>query len=172
MIEARAERIRLLFLDVDGILTDGRIEINDQGQESKRFHVRDGLGLKLLMGSGIDVVIITGRRSEVVEHRLRELGILEIHQGVRDKGGLAKRLIEEKALGKDQVCCMGDDLPDIPMFRETGLPITVPEAPPEVREAAFHVTEAGGGHGAVREICELILKSQKRWQGAVTTFTR
>jgi YrbI family 3-deoxy-D-manno-octulosonate 8-phosphate phosphatase len=172
MIELRAEKIRLIFLDVDGILTDGCIVINDQGEESKCFHVRDGLGLKLLMGSGIDVVIITGRQSDLVEYRLRELGIREIHQGVRDKGGLAKRLIEEKALGKAQVCCMGDDLPDIPMFRETGLPITVPEAPLEVRKAASHVTKAGGGRGAVREICELILKSQNRWQGAVKTFTR
>jgi YrbI family 3-deoxy-D-manno-octulosonate 8-phosphate phosphatase len=170
MIEGFAEKIRLIFLDVDGILTDGRIVINDRGEETKCFHVRDGLGLKLLMGAGIHVVVITGRRSGVVEHRLRALGIREIYQGVRDKRGLAKRLIEEKGLQKEEICCMGDDLQDIPMFREAGLPVTVPEAPFEVRQAAVHVTKTGGGLGAVREICELILKSQKRWQEAVARF--
>ena len=163
MIKKMAARIKLLILDVDGVLTDGRITINERGEEVKSFNVKDGLGLKMLMSTGIEVVIITGRKSMVVEHRAKELGIDEVWQGVKDKRALSKKIIGEKGLDKNEVCCMGDDLPDLTMFMEAGLRIAVADGVEEVREEADFVTEKKGGHGAVREACELILKSKGVW---------
>ncbi len=162
-IQSRAEKIKILVLDVDGVLTNGRIVINDRGEEIKSFHVRDGQGLRQLMGAGVDVVLITGRSSGALAHRGEDLGIGEIHQGVLDKGALLRKLIDEKNCSIDQVCCVGDDLPDIPMFRHAGLRVAVSDAAPEVKQAANWVTRLKGGEGAVREICELILKSQGKW---------
>ena len=155
--------IELLILDVDGVLTDGRIIMNDLGQETKYFNVKDGHGLRLLMNAGIDVAIITGRESEVVKRRASDLGIEILFQGVKDKESVCRNLIEEKGLEKDQVCCMGDDLPDIPMFKCSGLPVAVADAAPEARESAAYITKAPGGFGAVREMCEIILKAKNAW---------
>ncbi len=163
MSEDWATRIELLILDVDGVMTDGRIIMNERGEEIKRFYARDGYGLKRLLDAGIDVVIITGRKSKALEHRAKELGIQEIYQGVMEKESLCRALIERKKLIKDQVCCIGDDLPDLSMFNQVGISIAVADAVAEVRDAASYVTKNKGGHGAVREICELILKAQKRW---------
>lgn len=163
MTESWATRIRLLILDVDGVMTDGRIIMDGRGEEVKCFHVRDGYGLKRLLDAGIDVVIITGRTSKTVEHRAQELGIQEVYQGVKKKESLCREIIQRKALTKDQVCCVGDDLPDLSMFKEAGISIAVADAAAEVRDAASYVTENRGGNGAVREICELILKAQQRW---------
>jgi YrbI family 3-deoxy-D-manno-octulosonate 8-phosphate phosphatase len=165
MTEEWAIRIKLLILDVDGVMTDGRIIMNGRGEEIKRFHVKDGYGLKRLLDAGIDVVIITGRKSRAVEYRAKELGIQEIYQGVKEKGSLCREVIERKNLMKDQVCCMGDDLPDLPMFGQVGTSIAVADAADEVRNAAGHVTAQKGGHGAVREVCEWILKAQQSWPG-------
>ncbi|MFH0844763.1 MAG: HAD-IIIA family hydrolase [Pseudomonadota bacterium] len=170
MIEEKAANIRLLILDVDGVLTDGRIVLDAGGEETKTFHVRDGLGLKLLIEAGIGVVIISGRRSHVVEERARNLGIKEIYQGVEDKKGLFIKLIQEKRMKKEQVCCVGDDLPDMPLFNRAGLSIAVADAVPEIREAASFVTKSGGGKGAVREVCEVILKAQKKWREIIAPF--
>jgi len=161
MMEEKAKRIRLLVLDVDGVMTDGSILIDEHGKETKRFHVRDGLGLKLLMEAGIDVVIISGRKSEAVEHRAKDLGIREVYQGVKDKGPLFTELIQRKKLRGEQVCCMGDDLPDLPLFSQAGSSIAVSDAAVEVRDAADFITKNRGGDGAVREACELILKAKK-----------
>jgi YrbI family 3-deoxy-D-manno-octulosonate 8-phosphate phosphatase len=163
MIEEWAAKIKLLILDVDGVLTDGRIIINDSGEEIKCFHVRDGHGLRLLMNAGIHVVIITGRKSKTVEHRARDLGIREVYQGVKDKESLLKELIQYKNLDKEKVCCMGDDLPDLPMFNQVGVSIAVADACIELRTEADFVTRKRGGKGAVREVCELILKAQGKW---------
>ena len=160
MIKEMAASIKLLILDVDGVLTDGRITINERGEEVKSFNVKDGLGLKMLMSTGIEVVIITGRKSIVVEHRAKELGIDEVWQGIKDKRALSKKIVEEKGLDKNEVCCIGDDLPDLAMFMEAGLRIAVADGVEEVREEADFVTEKKGGYGAVREACELILKSR------------
>ncbi len=160
-----ATRIKLLILDVDGVMTDGRIIMNARGEEIKRFHVRDGYGIKCLLDAGIDVVIITGRKSKVVEFRAKELGIQEVYLGVKEKGSVCRELIERKNLIKDEVCCMGDDLPDLSMFIQAGVCIAVADAAAEVRNAASYVTEQRGGHGAVREVCELILKAQQNWPG-------
>jgi 3-deoxy-D-manno-octulosonate 8-phosphate phosphatase (KDO 8-P phosphatase) len=162
-MEDKALGIKLLFLDVDGVLTDGRITLNENGEEIKSFDVKDGLGLKLLMRDGIEVVIVTGRRSRVVAHRARELGIREVYQGISDKRLVCRRLIEKRGLHKSQVGSVGDDLPDLAMFRESGLCITVADAAREVREQADFITSKKGGMGAVREISEWILKCRGRW---------
>jgi len=157
------EGIKLLILDVDGVLTDGRIYINDQGEEAKAYHVRDGYGIRLLMAAGIDVAIITGRWSKSVGHRAADLGIMHIYQGVTDKKAVCAKLLEEKHLSGDKVCFIGDDLQDFQLLKFIGLPVAVADAVSEVREAAMYVTEKNGGCGAVREVCELILKAQNAW---------
>ena len=162
-MKEKAASIRLLILDVDGVLTDGHITMNERGEEVKSFNVKDGLGLKILMSTGIEVIIITGRKSMVVEHRAKELGIDEVWQGIKDKKVLCKRIIGEKGLKKEEVCCIGDDLPDLAMFMEAGLRIAVADGVEEVREKADLVTKKKGGYGAVREACEWILKSKGAW---------
>jgi len=162
-LEDKALHIKLLFLDVDGVLTDGRITLNEKGEELKSFDVKDGFGLKLLMRDGIEVAIITGRRSRVVAHRARELGIQKVYQGVFDKRILCRRLIEERGLVRSQVAAVGDDLPDLAMFQESGLCMTVADAVREVREQADFIASRRGGQGAVREISEWILKCRGCW---------
>lgn len=170
MLREKAAKIRLLFLDVDGVMTDGRITINDRGEETKSFDVKDGLGLKILMSNGVDIVLITGRRSRVVTLRAEELGIEELYQGVTDKGTLCRQLINAKGLKKEEACCMGDDLLELTMFKEVGLRIAVADAAKELRESADFVTRNQGGYGAVREACEWILKCQGKWSASVTEF--
>jgi YrbI family 3-deoxy-D-manno-octulosonate 8-phosphate phosphatase len=162
-MEDGTNTIKILFVDVDGVLTDGRIALNEKGEEIKSFHVRDGLGLKMLMSAGIEVVIVTGRQSTAVAHRARELGIRELHQGDQDKGAVCRQILREKGIEKGEAGCIGDDLPDLAMFRETGLCIAVADAAEEVRQKADFVTGRKGGHGAVREACEFILKRQGAW---------
>jgi 3-deoxy-D-manno-octulosonate 8-phosphate phosphatase (KDO 8-P phosphatase) len=162
-MEDKAAAIELLFLDVDGVLTDGRITLNEKGEEIKSFDVKDGLGLKLLMKDGIEIVIVTGRRSRVVAHRAKELGIREVYQGVSDKRLICRRLIEKRGFDKSQVGSVGDDLPDLAMFQESGLCITVADAAREVREQADFIASKRGGMGAVREISEWMLKCRGRW---------
>jgi 3-deoxy-D-manno-octulosonate 8-phosphate phosphatase (KDO 8-P phosphatase) len=163
MTERWATGIKLLILDVDGVLTDGRIILDECGEEIKCFHVRDGYGIRRLMGAGIDVVVISGRTSKSVEHRTKELGIQEVYQGVKDKESLCREIIQRKSLTKDQVCCVGDDIPDLSMFTQAGISIAVADAAAEVRDAASYITKNRGGNGAVREVCELILKAQRKW---------
>lgn len=170
-MKEKAARIKLLFLDVDGVMTDGTITMNARGEEIKTFDIKDGQGLKLLLQSGVEVVIISGRQSPALEHRARDLGILNLNQGIEDKRDLCRQLIKEKGLRKEQVGSMGDDLPDLALFEESGLRIAVADAVPEVRESADLITRCRGGHGAVREVCEWILKSQGNWNDAVTRIT-
>jgi len=169
-MEKKAAAIRLVILDVDGVLTDGRILINDRGEESKSLSVKDGLGLKMLMQAGIEVILITGRRSSALDHRAGELGIDGVYQGVSDKAALCKTILEEKGLRKAQTCSVGDDLPDLAMFSETGLAVAVADASPEVKAAADLVTVSRGGFGAVRELCERLLKCQGKWEIALAEF--
>ncbi len=163
MIEEIAKKIGLLVLDVDGVMTDGHIVMNELGQEIKFFNVKDGHGLRLLLDAGIDVAIITGRESKTVRHRAADLGISIVYQGIHDKESICKKIMEAKGLQKEQVCCIGDDLPDIPMFRCAGLPVAVADAAYETKKSALFITRAAGGHGAVREICEIILKAKGAW---------
>ena len=157
---------------MDGVLTDGHILINDRGEEFKSFHVRDGQGLKLLMHAGIEVMIVSGRKSDAVLHRAKELGIRDVYQGVKDKGALLKRLVKQKKLESQHLCCIGDDLADLPLFRQAALSIAVADAAPEVRQEAGIITESGGGKGAVREACEIILKSLGIWEKTLSSFLK
>ena len=171
VVEEKAVSIRVLFLDVDGVLTDGRIVIKDGGEETKCFDVKDGQGLKMLMAGGVEVAIISGRKSRSLEHRARDLGIKDVYQGVKDKRALCSKLMKGKGVKKEEVCCIGDDFPDFAMFREAGLRIAVADAVKELREKADFITRNKGGSGAVREVCEWILKCQGKWRSALADFT-
>lgn len=163
-IESRAKRIRVLVLDVDGVLTDGRLTYLPGGGESKTFHVRDGLGIQLLIASGCKVAVVSGRESEVVARRARELNIDLVLLGIADKVEAYETVLMELDLTDEDVAYVGDDLPDLPLLRRAGLAFAVADAAPEVRAAAHVVLRAGGGQGAVREACERILKSKSAWR--------
>ena len=162
-MDEKLKCIRLLILDVDGVLTDGGILINGNGEESKRFHVRDGYGLKLLQRVGISIVLLSGRPSTATSLRAAELGIEEVHQGIHDKLSFYENLLEEKGLKDEQVAFMGDDWIDVPLLLRTGVSATVADAVEEAKDAADYVTERKGGEGAVREFIELILRKQDGW---------
>ncbi|MCL4211583.1 MAG: HAD hydrolase family protein [Phycisphaeraceae bacterium] len=162
--------IRLLCLDVDGVLTDGGIFIDDQGVETKRYHVRDGSGLVMWRKLGYQTALISGRTGMCVTHRARELGIRHVLLGVPDKGEAVGRLATELDIPLEQVAAMGDDLPDLPMLRMVGYPMAVADACREVRETARFVTVRPGGFGAVREAVEHLLKAHNRWSDALALF--
>jgi 3-deoxy-D-manno-octulosonate 8-phosphate phosphatase (KDO 8-P phosphatase) len=159
----RIRGIRLLILDVDGVMTDGRIIVDDAGVESKHFDVRDGHGLKMLMRCGIDVVLLTGRTSRAVKHRAADLGIREIHQGALNKREVFEKILARRKLSPQDTAYVGDDVVDVPVLRRVGFGVAVADACSEARGVAAYVTEHAGGRGAVREVCETILKVQGRW---------
>ena len=156
----RARRIRLLVLDVDGVLTDGRLYLSAAGEELKVFHVRDGSGLVAVRRAGIEVAIVSGRDSPAVTRRAAELGIRHVRQGVIDKGAELERLLAELGMDAAETACVGDDTPDLPMLRRTGLAIGVADAHPALLEAAHWTTRSPGGRGAVREVCDLLLSAR------------
>jgi len=160
----KAKGVRMLILDVDGVMTDGSLPYNDAGAEGKVFHVHDGLGIVLLMRENIKVAIISGRKSKAVEFRAQELGITEIHQAVKDKLATFEEIIKRDTISKDEVAFMGDDLVDLPLLSRVGFAVSVPDAPEEIKERVDYVTKRDGGKGAVREVCELILKAQGKWE--------
>lgn len=157
---ARARDIRLAVFDVDGVLTDGRILFSDDGRESRAFHVRDGLGLKLLREAGIEVALISARRSALVEYRMRELDIPHLLQGRHDKRAALDELLDGLSLERRQAAFTGDDLPDLEVMAAAGLAIAVADAHPAVTEHAHWRTALAGGSGAAREVCDLILRAQ------------
>jgi 3-deoxy-D-manno-octulosonate 8-phosphate phosphatase (KDO 8-P phosphatase) len=163
-IEARAKKIRALVLDVDGVLTDGRLTYLPGGGESKTFHVRDGLGIQLAIASGVKVAIISGRESEVVVRRAKELGIDMLFVGIADKVEAFETVLKQTDATEEEVGYVGDDLPDLPLIRRAGLSFAVADAAPEIRAAAHVVLRTGGGQGAVREACERILKAKGAWR--------
>lgn len=169
-LAARARKIELLVLDVDGVLTDGSILYTVDGQEIKRFHVRDGSGLKFWHGHGKRSAIISGRRSTAVERRARELGIAPVFQGCAAKLPAFEALMAELGLRPEQVCAIGDDLPDLPVLRRSGLAVAVANGCAEVRAAANYVTPQPGGEGAVRDAVEWLLKLQGHWDSTVAEF--
>ena len=164
MIDSHFKEIALLLLDVDGVLTTGQVIYNDDGQETKIFHVRDGLGIRLLMAAGIRVGIVTGRRSMALVHRCRNLGVDLLKDGVHDKAAALADILRETGVTARQTAFMGDDLPDLPIMRRVGLPIAVADAHAQVKAEARITTRAGGGGGAVREISERILKARGEWE--------
>jgi YrbI family 3-deoxy-D-manno-octulosonate 8-phosphate phosphatase len=165
-----AAEVQLLCLDVDGVMTDGSIVIDDHGVESKRFHVRDGTGIRVWLSQGLHLAIITGRRGSAVRHRAEELGITHVIQGSTDKRGDVAGLMESLNLKASQCAILGDDLPDLSLMKLVGYPMAVADAVPEVREVAAFVTLRPGGHGAVREAIEHLLRARNRWDESSTLF--
>jgi len=167
MIAKKLEHIKLLLLDVDGVLTDGRIIYNDNGMQTKEFNARDGLGIKLLLKAGIPVAIVTGRCSKALQHRCNNLGITDIYDGITDKRGLLEDIQKRFNLTADRIAFVGDDLPDLGLMARVGLAIAVADAHARVRQKADWITSAQGGDGAVREICEAILQARGIWENIV-----
>lgn len=164
--------IKILGLDVDGVLTDGRIIVHNDGNESKHFDSQDGLGLAILKRMGIEAVIITGRASHVVEIRAQDLGITELHQKVPDKWVVFREILAKRGLTPAEAAFAGDDLIDLPIMSRVGLAMAPANARPEILARAHFVAEARGGHGAVRQMVEFILKGQGRWDEVVEFYLK
>ena len=159
-IMRRAARVRLLILDVDGVMTDGRLHYDAEGREFKTFHVRDGFGLKRVMEAGIEVAIISGRRSRSAAGRMADLGIRHVMLGREDKAAALDELLAHLGIEADAAACVGDDVPDLPVMRRVALPIAVADCHESVEGAAAWRTSLPGGAGAVREVCDLLLASR------------
>jgi 3-deoxy-D-manno-octulosonate 8-phosphate phosphatase (KDO 8-P phosphatase) len=162
--------IRLLILDVDGVLTDGSLFLGDAGEQYKAFHSRDGHGIRMAQQGGLEVAILTGRDSQVVVHRMRDLGVRHLVQGRRDKGAALDELLNRTGFAPGQSAFVGDDVVDLPAMRRVALGIAVADAHPLVLEHADWHTQATGGHGAVREICETLLAAQGRLEGILRAY--
>lgn len=156
----KAAQVKLAVFDVDGVLTDGRLTYISEGEASKTFHVQDGLGLQLLIQGGCEVAIISARTSDIVSRRMDDLGITRVYQGVVDKGAMLSEIMNELCLARSNIAYTGDDLVDLPAFRQAGLAIAVANAHALVKQRADWVTHRAGGEGAVREVCEMILTAQ------------
>ena len=169
-LQGIAKDVKLLILDVDGVLTDGSIILDNEGNEFKIFNVRDGHGIKMLAKAGIRVALITGRHSKVVERRARELGITEVYQRCHIKTVAFDHIIGKYGLTEKEVAYMGDDIVDIPIFKRVGIPIAVNDAADEARDHAAMVTRHCGGRGAVREVCDFLLKAKGLWESMTREY--
>lgn len=169
---ARARKIKLVAFDVDGIMTDGTLFLADDGQEYKGFNSLDGHGLKMLKSSGVELAIITGRKSRVVEHRAKNLGIEIVHQGAHDKLTVYQALCRELNLDCEATAYMGDDVVDLPVMRRAGLAITVPAAPDLVKAHSHYTTTREAGRGAVREACEFLMRAQGTLDAALAPYLK
>lgn len=169
-VVARARKIRLLALDVDGVLTDGRIVLDDQVGHSKNFDVHDGFGLVLWWKAGLKSAIITAERSQVVRRRAQQMKVAWVAQYARDKRRACERLKVDCRISDDAICFIGDDLLDLPVLTRVGLAVATANAVAEVKRVAHYVTRRPGGRGAVREVVEMILKAQGRWAPLVRGF--
>ena len=163
-LQKRASGIRMLVLDVDGVLTDGKLYFDHNGNELKAFNTRDGMGMKALQRCGIEVAVITGRKSEAVTQRMTQLGVQHVYQGREDKLSAFLHLLKETGLDAHQICFVGDDWIDLPVLLRAGLAVSVADAEDRVKDQAHWTTGRNGGDGAVREICNLILKAQDKEQ--------
>ncbi|MFH0965608.1 MAG: HAD-IIIA family hydrolase [Planctomycetota bacterium] len=164
MNDERIARIKAVILDVDGVLTDGAIYVNGQGDETKRFNVRDGAAIKWLQRCGLAVAFLSGRTSTAVEARARQVGVEHVVQGATEKLPAYETLRDARGVKDEEVCYAGDDLHDLPVLRRAGFAAATADATGEARSAAHYVTQARGGEGAVRELAEVILKSQGSWE--------
>ncbi len=171
-LRKKAKNVKLFVMDVDGVLTDGKIIYDSEGREIKQFHVHDGLGIKLLRNVGIKTAIITSRDSFPVEKRARELKIDFLYQGIKDKLTVLDKIREKLFLGYEEILYIGDDLVDLPVLKKVGFPISVPSAPDIVKRICIYITEKNGGEGAVREAAELILKLRDEFDEAIEEYTK
>jgi 3-deoxy-D-manno-octulosonate 8-phosphate phosphatase (KDO 8-P phosphatase) len=167
---ARAKDLKLMIFDVDGVLTDGTLYYSERGEELKAFNIQDGLGIRLLKQYGVEVALITARNSRAVELRAANLGIAQLFQGVEDKRAAYAALLAQLGLPTGQSGYMGDDLIDLPLITRCGFAATVPAAPQALKSRAHYVTRAPGGHGAVREVCEFILRAQGALERAISAY--
>jgi 3-deoxy-D-manno-octulosonate 8-phosphate phosphatase (KDO 8-P phosphatase) len=165
-----AQGVRVAFFDVDGVLTDGGLYLSDQGETLKRFHILDGLGLKLLQRGGITPVVITGRDSAPLRGRLQSLGLAHVHYGTEDKRPAAQKTLAELGLDWGQAAAIGDDWPDLPVLRRCAFACAPANAHAEVKACARYVTQAAGGHGAAREFCDLLLVAGGRYAGLLESY--
>jgi len=170
IVMEKAAGIRLLILDVDGVLTDGSIVYTAEGVQVQSFHVHDGLGLKLLMKAGVRVVIISSRQSGALAKRASELGIDRIYQGVQDKLAVYREVLESFSVADEDVCAVGDDWVDLPILRRVGLSVAVQDASDPLRDYVDFMTSRPGGKGAVREVCDLILKARHLWGESLNPY--
>lgn len=171
-MDERLKGIKLLLLDVDGVLTDGRIVFDSNGVETKAFDVKDGHGLKMLQRAGLRVGLLTGRTSEVTRIRAHELGIALVIQGAKDKLAPYLEILRTEGLTDDQVAYVGDDIVDLPVLRRVGFAATVADAVQEVKPFVHYVAARPGGRGAVREICDLLLRGAGLWEDATSRYLR
>jgi 3-deoxy-D-manno-octulosonate 8-phosphate phosphatase (KDO 8-P phosphatase) len=160
-LSARANAVSLLLLDVDGVMTDGLVTFTSDGHEVKSFHIHDGHGIKLLAAAGIEVGILSGRHSPMVERRARELGLAEVHQGADDKVVVYESILARRGLSDRQVAYMGDDVPDVPILKRVGLALSVRNGHDSAKRSAHYVTARRGGDGAVREVADLLLRARR-----------
>ena len=165
-----AKHIKLLIFDVDGVLTDGRLFFGDDGQEYKAFYSRDGLGMKLLQRSGVEIGVITARTSQVVEHRMQNLDIKHVYQGRLDKITAFDEMISKLNISPEHTAYVGDDVVDLPVMKRVGLAIAVQDAHPYVKKHAHWITHHNGGHGAARDACELIMEAQGTLEKQLKSF--
>jgi 3-deoxy-D-manno-octulosonate 8-phosphate phosphatase (KDO 8-P phosphatase) len=166
-----AQGVRVAFFDVDGVLTDGGLYMSDQGETLKRFHILDGLGLKLLQRAGITPAVITGRDSKPLRARLEALGIADVHYGTEDKLPAAEKTLKSLGLSWAQAAAIGDDWPDLPVLRRCAFAGAPVNAHAEVKAAAHHVTRAAGGHGAAREFCDVLLMAAGRYGELLESYS-
>jgi 3-deoxy-D-manno-octulosonate 8-phosphate phosphatase (KDO 8-P phosphatase) len=171
-LRERAARVRVILMDVDGVLTDGRVYMGSNGYDGRAFHVRDGQGVRMGQRGGLLFGIISGRESRVVAERAAELYITEIHQGVYDKSECLQAVLQRLGVAAEQACFVGDDLVDVPAMRRVGLAAAPADAVPEVREAAHFVTTRPGGAGALREIVDLVLQASGKWTQIADRYLR
>lgn len=169
-LNQRLAKIQLAIFDVDGVLTDGRLYYDNNGNEFKAFHAQDGHGMKQLQQAGIPIAIITARQSALVTKRMSDLGIQYVFQGARDKLSVFEQLISNLSLSADSVCYIGDDLLDLPIMQRCGLAISVPNGYVGVKSRAHYITQASGGKGAAREICDIILNAQGKLDALIAKY--
>lgn len=170
--DERALHVTHIFLDVDGVMTDGTIIYGESGRELKTFDVKDGVGIKLAQKAGLEFVVITGRESHILLQRCRELGINDVHQKNWDKITLVNEILKQKNIGLHQIAYMGDDIVDLPVMKRVGLAAAPADCVQEIREICHFITTRPGGRGAVRELIELILKAQNKWMEVLSKYTQ
>jgi len=164
------QQIRLLAMDVDGVLTDGSLNIGAEGELFKAFNAKDGMGISLAMRNGLEIALITGRRSEIIHRRAEELGITLLYEDVKDKALQLKQIAAERGISLDEIAYMGDDLNDLPAMVQAGISFAPADAAKDVLKAVNAVASCNGGRGAVREIIELILEAQGKWENIVKAY--